>query len=963
MESKIELPQGIDGSKMSKVSVIIPCYNQGRYIDEAVDSVLVQTFSDFEIIVVNDGSTDEFTIDLLNHYQKPQTRIIHTTNQGLASARNNGIKVAQGEYILPLDADDKIGNEYLAEAVNVLDNNSSVGIVYCHAEVLGAPWKKWNLPEFSLEKMLIDNIIFCSSFFRKKDWEQVGGYDPEMVYGWEDYDFWLSLIEKEMQVYRIPKVLFYYREADNSMVRSKSKQQKVEMFSKIFHKHQRLFQKNINIWINKIIDENQEDQQIQKQMRQIGGKDKQLKEKEQKIDQYQIQLDLLQQGLNIEKNSRMEITNSRSWKLTSPLRQISTFLRKGKCKFISFIYHFNRQYKFLRASGLFDKDYYLETYPDVQRSCMDPLVHYITNGAREGRNPCYLFNTSFYLEQNLDLSESDLNPLIHYLQFGVQEGRIPNPMIGSMHYYPRFSIITPVYNVEENLLRQCISSVLHQVYNNLELYLVDDGSSEAHVKDVLEEYCARDHRVKIRFLKENQGIANASNVAVSMARGDFLCFLDNDDMLAPDALYETALLINKYETDVIYTDERIIDGSGGQVGSHFKPDFSPDLLLSHNYITHLTILRKSLFLQVGGFSSEYEGAQDYDLLLKVTEHTSKIHHIPKELYYWRSIETSSSANPEQKSYADDAGKRALEAALKRRNIHGDVFNTDRRFYYHVQRKLAAHPLISIIIPFRDKAEYLQKCIEAILFKSSYPQYEIIGVNNGSKKQQTFDVIQYLKKVDQRVRFYDYNIPFNYSKINNYAVTMAKGEHIVLMNNDIEIINPDWIESLLEHSQRKEVGAVGAKLYFPDSRIQHAGIIIGMGGFVGHSYKYFAKDSPGYLNRLMCIHNVCAVTGALLMVKKRLFESVGGLDEKNLAIALNDVDFCLKLMGKGFINVFTPYCEASHHESVSRGYEETYANQTRFQKETSYFQKKWYDLLDKGDPYFPEAMISAIRLRK
>jgi len=1358
---------------MPKVSVIIPCYNQGRYVDEAVDSVLKQTYNDFEIIIVNDGSTDKFTVDLLNSYQKPETKVIHTTNQGLASARNNGIKAAQGEYILPLDADDKIGKEYLHEAVKVLDHNPGIGIVYCNAEVLGKAGKKWALPEYSLEEMLIDNIIFCSSFFRRKDWEAIGGYDSEMTYGWEDYDFWLALIEKGLLVYKIPQVLFFYRTVADSMVRSKAKQQKIETFVKIFHKHPKLFQKNIHIWIEKLLEANKEykaklyidtglgfnenqtlnqvitgdstilefdlsafsdirkirfdpindyaavyievikgltrdnaacepdiyhcnamykdgcnfifathdpyllldfgDAQIDKlicairyiaigkdsvpkimefkdaqryearlyvdtglgfdekntlsqniqqdstriefdlsafahiktlrfdpindyavldidaieglcddntvceaniehsnavyvqdrnfvfdtddpylflnfenadnakidklvcrlrfiklgkeafplisQYRDIpqyearlyidtglgmdekqvlvqnitadskrlefdlsaftqiktlrfdpldeycmmqfhsivciaednsrytitdfqsnamdkkdklmifatndpniimelpdksvvrvvfnlefvaiglavlpyvlrlkdeqvrlqheekhnarlyldtgigfsekqtftrkitddttriefklhgfsgvkrvrfdpcdqhcvlhlhsikamsedsstykieesqsnaihtqGGsfvfatddpnivcnwpddktdiaidaviikldliavgtgalpyilkyKDSALVQKEQAISEktvkiqeqasqieeierqrqenehalhlHRLNIETLANQLNAEKSSRKKILNSRAWKLAAPLRWFGKLGRKGKRRLLSFYYQFERQHKLIRMSGLFDASYYLKQNPDVLQSEQDALAHFIKMGAHEGRNPCVLFDVTYYLKCNPDLAESDMNPLAHYihfgagegrdpsplfdtcyylernpelresgenplihylqsgvqkavnpnrlfdasyyliqypdvaetglpplehylktgwqegknpnplldtayylnrypevngsgrtpledyivsgisaqrnphplfdtayyleqnpdvaasgghplthfLEFGIREGRIPNPMIGKMKHHPKISIITPVYNVDEIYLRQCITSVLNQAYNNLELCLADDASSATHIRPVLEEYAKLDSRVKVKYLKHNQGIAGASNEAASLAKGEYISFLDHDDVLMPDTLYEIVLAINRHKADIIYTDERIIDAGGQQLGTHFKPAFSPELLFAHNYITHLMVTKKTLFHKAGGFSATYDGAQDYDLILKLTERTDKIVHLAKELYCWRSIETSTLANPEQKNYADEAGKSALKAALKRRHIH------------------------------------------------------------------------------------------------------------------------------------------------------------------------------------------------------------------------------------------------------------------------------------------------------
>jgi len=540
---------------------------------------------------------------------------------------------------------------------------------------------------------------------------------------------------------------------------------------------------------------------------------------------------------------------------------------------------------------------------------------------------------------------------VHYLTVGFKEGRNPNLLIEQIQYKPKISIITPVYNGDEKLFRKCIYSLIGQIYTNWELCVVDNGSSKIHIKPILENWAKDDSRVKIKFLKENQGIAEASNKAVSLATGEFIGFLDYNDELTPDALYEFVKAINKNDVDIIYSDEAIINSEGELRDIYYKPDFSPDLLFSHNYITRLLIARKQLFHEVGGFALKYEGAQDYDLVLKLTEKSKKIYHIPKALYNRRAISTSTKINSVSKIYADKRGKMALEAALNRKKIMGDILYGTIKGVYRVKRKVLSSPLVSIIIPFRDEPDYLQRCIKAILDKTAYQKFEIIGVNNNSKKEETFELMAQLQESDQRIRFYEYNIPFNYSKINNYAVGLASGEYIVLMNNDIEIINSDWIESLLEHSQREDVGAVGAKLYYPHNTIQHAGIILGIAGFAGHSHRFFPRESPGYYNRLMSIQNVSAVTGALLMIKKRLYEEMGGFDEKHLTIALNDVDFCLRLRERGYLNIFTPYCEAIHYESSSRGYEESFEQKKRFAGEIKYFQWKWRDLLADGDPYY------------
>ena len=602
-------------------------------------------------------------------------------------------------------------------------------------------------------------------------------------------------------------------------------------------------------------------------------------------------------------------------------------------------------------NALFDSSFYLDQIPNAAKNNVNPLVDYLNRGVKKGINPSPLFNTSYYLDRYPDVKKSGINPLAHYIIKGCKEGRYSSPIVENITYNPLISIIIPIYNIEAIFFRKAVKSVLNQIYRNWELCIVDDGSDKAHIKSMLAGCAKTDPRIKVSFLRENQGIAAATNKGLAVAEGGFVGLLDHDDVLTRDALYEIVKSINKKRADIIYSDERIISAEGKYTGAFFKPDFSPDLLLSHNYITHFLVVRKSLVDEVGGFSSQYDGAQDYDLLLKLTEKTIKICHVSKELYRWRSIATSTSADPNEKHYADEAGKKALEAALDRREIAGKVLKTEKRFFYRVKRDLLDHPLISIIIPFKDGVDYLKSCINTILVKSRYQNFEIIGINNNSQKSETLNIMDRLSDADKRVTFYDYDVNFNFSQINNYGVGLANGDHIVLMNNDVEIINADWMESLLEHSQRDDVGAVGAKLYYSDNTIQHAGVIVGITGFAGHAHRHFPRHADGYMNRLKCIQNISAVTAALMMVKKKLYQETGGLDEKKLSVALNDVDFCLRLRKKGYLNIYTPYCEAYHYESVSRGYEETPERKMRFNREIKYFQKRWGDVLDTVDPYY------------
>lgn len=516
---------------------------------------------------------------------------------------------------------------------------------------------------------------------------------------------------------------------------------------------------------------------------------------------------------------------------------------------------------------------------------------------------------------------------------------------------PLISIIMPVYNVDPKWLKLAIKSIENQWYKNWELCIADDKSTNQNTINYLQEI--NNHpKIKITFLNKNLNISGASNEALNLASGEYIALVDNDDEITPNALYEMVQAINKSDPDFIYSDEDFISMDQKYINPHFKPDFSPDLLLSHNYITHLTCFKKELLDSVEKFNSQFDGSQDYDLFLRLTEKTEKIHHIQKVLYHWRMLETSTSANSEAKPEAIERGRKVLEATLKRRNINATVTHASLHHYFRVKYAIKNTPLVSIIIPFNDKPELLDMCLNSILDKSTYQNYEIIGISNNSKEKQTFDMMMTLEEKDSRVSFYEYNTEFNYSDINNHAVnTYAKGEHIILLNNDIEVISTDWIEAMLEHSQRENVGCVGAKLYYPDDTVQHAGIIIGLGGYAGHSHKMYPRDNPGYFNRLNSIQNLSAVTAACLMIKKSLYTRVDGLDAKSFKVAYNDVDFCLRVKEKGYLNIYTPYAEMYHHESISRGYETTPDKIARFQTEKDALHHRHQIILENGDPYY------------
>ncbi|MDY0181511.1 glycosyltransferase [Aliarcobacter skirrowii] len=526
-----------------------------------------------------------------------------------------------------------------------------------------------------------------------------------------------------------------------------------------------------------------------------------------------------------------------------------------------------------------------------------------------------------------------------------------NIEINNFKNKPLISIVMPVYNAPKSYLEKAIDSIEKQFYLNWELCICDDGSTN---KETIEYLKSLNHKkIKVIFLEKNSGISVATNKAIELSIGEYIAFMDNDDEITPDALHEVVKVINSSDADFIYSDEDFISLEGKYVNPHFKSDFNPELLLCHNYITHFVVVKKTLGDSVGWLRSQYDGAQDYDFVLRATEVSKQVVHIPKVLYHWRMSETSTSFDSSVKPKALENGRSVVKDTLDRRDIKADVVHGNLPFFYKVNYELIREPLVSIIIPFKDKPEFLKMCIESILNKSTYKNFEIIGISNNSCEHETFEEMSRLKAIDKRVNFYEYNVLFNYSQINNFAVTnYAKGEHVILLNNDIEIISENWIEEMLMYSQKKDVGCVGAKLYYPDGKIQHAGVIMGLGGYAAHSHRFHDKDSKGYFNRLFTVQNLSAVTGACLMIKKKLYLELNGLDEIDFVVAYNDVDFCLRVLKAGYKNIFIPYAEAYHYESISRGDDaKDKEKNKRFDKEKQNLLRRHGDLIKNGDPYY------------
>ena len=519
-----------------------------------------------------------------------------------------------------------------------------------------------------------------------------------------------------------------------------------------------------------------------------------------------------------------------------------------------------------------------------------------------------------------------------------------------LEYKPVISIIMPVYNTPGEFLKEAIDSVLNQVYPYWELCIADDASTKQYIQILLTEYINKDSRIKVVFREENGHISLSSNSAIHLATGEYIALLDHDDLLTPHALYEVVKLLNQHpEADMIYSDEDKINQEGKLKDPFFKPDWCPDSFLSRMYTCHLGVYRRELVKQIGGFRAGYEGSQDYDLVLRLTEKTNQIFHIPNVLYHWRMHTESTAQDISTKNYATIAAQKAIEDALERRGEIGKVIPIQGG-YNNVRYEIKNYDLISIIIPTKNLGDLLNTCLQSIFEKTTYPHYEILVIDNGSTEEKTKQIIELWKiKEPQRFRSEVLNIPFNFSKINNYAVKQTKGKYLLFLNNDTEVINNDWLDAMVEQAQRDSIGAVGTLLLYPDNTIQHAGVIAGLGGVANHSHKNYPSEAHGYFNQIKTINNYSAVTAACVMCRREVFEEVGGFEE-DLAVAFNDIDLCFKMVDKGYKNVYLPHVKLYHYESKSRGYEDTPEKKARFNKEVRYMQSKWKDII-KHDPCY------------
>ncbi len=986
------------------VSIVIPCYNHGAYIQEALNSVEQNNLDDFyEIIIVNDGSTDEATIVKLKELEAQGYQVINQSNKGLSAARNAGISKATGKYILPLDADNKISPEYYREAMKIMDRDTSISIVYSDRYIFGKQDGIGLVGEFELEKLLPGNYIDACSVYRKEIWVETNGYDEKIPGGfYEDWEFWIACVEKGYQFKYLSKPLYSYREEGISL---KSKALDAELRLQnvkfIVNKHKGIYKENYSTVIAKLhatisnwdrrslIIEKQVEETIQRLNSEFEVERNSIQTKHtDEIDNlnrsHQAQLKILQAEISehlLKVASLQAIIETLEEKNTAEVarvgqlkQEVDLMTRSGK-ELSKLIFQYEERIKSMESTKTwrFRQKYHklrriLGFSQDNKKKSKGILkkIFYIfyKNGGRAIRKVLKkVFKTLYLWFEDLPVriiygSEKDVyvnsqDPYVIYqYRHALSEDELTKMAkdIEKFKYQPLISIILPVYNPPERFLYECLDSIIDQVYENIEICIADDCSTNPQIKKIIESYKKRDFRIKTIYRTENGHISACSNSALDLATGDYCVLVDHDDTITKDCVFELVKCINKTQADVIYSDEDKIDLDGKNVLPFFKSDWAPESFTTKNYLCHVSCIKKTLVDKVGGFRITYEGAQDYDLLLRVTEIAENIQHIPKILYHWRMHAESTAYEGSTKSYAYIAGQRALQDSLFRKNIRGTVEILPNYGGYCTHYEIMSKDKITIFIPTKNNADVLKTCIDSIYAKSTYTHFEIVVVSNNSDEPALFELLKNYQNNKSNFIWFELNEPFNFSKLMNACAEKASGEYYLLLNNDMEIITPNWMEGMLEQAQRKEIGAVGAKLLYPNDNVQHAGVVIGISGVAGHIFTGFHKTHYGYFGNLMGTTNYSAVTGACLMCRKEVYEQVNGFTEE-FTVEYNDTDFCLKILEAGYRNVYLPHVELYHYESLTRGH--PFATKSSYEKhlrEVKLFKDTWQKYID-SDPYY------------
>lgn len=1048
------------------VDVIMPTYNGRKSIKRAINSILNQTYRNWNLIVINDGGED--VKDIIDEFHDNRIKYIISEHKGKSHALNVGIKSSSGEFISYLDDDDILYPIHLETLIKAAMREGSDFVYDDWYEVSLDEDGREARREFEFRQDVTSTMLAFQNYINHKCilhsrplLEKTGMYDEELevLIDW-DMIRRLSFVCELHHVWCVTSErLRYYKQgslenritslwetnpdrARKSLERILKKttelpateQQLKEIIERSMSYYHNLEISPVSRELQKQIAEKEQristlTIQIQESLNRARAMEQSVVERDSQVASMTDQLQeasnnamLMEQAL-AERESNIALISGKLQEVSDRARVLEQFATELQDKAIRTqeleqeVSEYCKRISSLNAE-IQESTTQNQTFGQAvterenQIISLNKQIHEVTEQAKAVEREIdairqsvvwqtvMMFHCGFvnrflphgsrrrnaydlslrrcrtlvngddrsFSDNDRSYSNNDnKNPNIS-LKDGYQlwiEKNEPNKEELKMlkknadgfGYRPKISIVTPVWNIDEKWLRAAIDSAFDQVYDNWELCIADGASEKKHIKKVMREYADKDSRIKIKFLSANKGISGNSNEALSMASGEFILLLDHDDELSPFALFEIVKLLNdRPDLDFIYSDEDKIDESGLRKDPFFKPDWSPDMFLSCNYIIHISAIRKSLVDKVRGFREGYDGSQDYDLFLRVLEFIKEenIAHIPKILYHWRTIPSSAASSDNVKPYAYTAAKKALKDSMNRRGIEiEDVLDGFWPASYRIKRKIKGNPEVTIIIPTKDKMEILKTCIDSIINKTTYKNYKILLVDNQSTEDKTINYYDELKN-NSKIRIIEYDKPFNYSAINNFAVSQCDSEYILFLNNDIEVISDEWLAAMLEQAQREEVGAVGAKLFFPNNSIQHCGVTL---SFETASHPYHkCPDQHGYFGMTNAIRNCSAVTAACMLTKKSVFLSSAGFDENNLTVAFNDVDYCLKLRQKDYLIVYTPYSRLYHHESVSRGDNDNM--QPRYLREIAYMREKWGRVIDSGDIYLnPNLMLS------
>ena len=914
------------------VSILIRSMDR-IWLSEALASIALQDYEHIEVIVV--AATPTHTP--VSHQCGPHTLSLIETSVPLSrtQAANRALDIANGEFFLLLDDDDWLMPEHISRLVATLSSLSLYRAAYTGVSLVDVNnYPLGNTFEYAYDASQLHarNLTPIHGVLFHRSLVAEGCRFDESLDQYEDWDFWLQISRKTLMAH-ISGISAAYRVHESSGIHDAAakagRAQLYEKWQKLCNEEE-LETIMERLWrFSTLLDENchltqalQHEKESRDQLNnQLANQLTELDITNSRIQALQIQITAL--------------FNSKSWQITAPLRALTRLINKTK------VY-----VRFVTALCLHPKE--------VLRLLVRATQIFKRHGLSGIRQAIH----NKFPRANQETTANYLTWIAIAEPNSSEYARL-SEIAGDWQNQLRISILMPTYNSNLAFLKAAIQSVQGQVYPHWELCIADDASTDPQIKQYLESEQANEARIKILFREKNGHISAASNSALTLASGQFIALLDHDDVLNPLALWHIAKSINENpDAGILYSDEDKLSQIGERCNPYFKCDFNPELMLAHNMISHLGCYRKSLIDLVGGFREDFVGSQDYDLALRIIDQipASQIIHIPHVLYHWRITPESTALNLNTKSYAQSAAIRAISDHISRKGLSGKVTPCPEMPHigYRVQFDCPTpHPKVSIIIPTRDKAKLLENCIDSILKKTTYANYEIIVIDNGSSESASFELLERLKQ--QGIQIIRDESPFNYSALNNKAAKLSQGQFICLMNNDIEVITPGWLEEMVSFATQTDVGAVGARLWYPNDTIQHAGVIVGLGGVAGHAFVNLGRGEPGYFGRAIVHQSYSAVTAACLVVRKSVFEQVEGLDD-SLAIAFNDVDFCLRVREAGYRNVWTPYAEMYHYESASRGTEDTTAKKDRFEQECALIRTRWAEITAYDPAYSPNLAL-------